>query len=158
MSNEERRGIAWALGAMLGAASFVIPWKLAAGNGETTTNALVLLVAAAGFNTLLAAYRKPTWPRFGRLELAVAALLAALTLLGNLASANAIELISPAMLTVMQRSEVIIVALLAWPIIGERIDRRFWIGTAIATAGLLLLHDPLASGTLHASGMAWALI
>lgn len=157
MSNEQRRGFLWALAATLGIASFVIPWKVAAGLGPTSTNTLVLLVAAAIFNSLLTVAQKRSLPRFSRFDLAVATALAALTLLGNLASANAIAIISPAMLTVTQRSEVILVALLAWPVIGERIERRFWIGAIIAVAGLLILQDPFASGEIRASGMAWAL-
>jgi len=157
MSNEQRRGFLWALAATLGVASFVIPWKIAAGIGEPATNALLLLVSAAAFNSLLSAYQQRRLLRFGRFEIAVAALLAIFTLLGNLASANAIQLISPAMLTVVQRSEVIIVALLAWPIIGERIDRRFWMGAFVAVCGLLILQNPFASEEIRASGMAWAL-
>jgi drug/metabolite transporter (DMT)-like permease len=157
MSNEQRRGFLWALAATLGVASFVIPWKIAAGIGEPATNALLLLVSAAVFNSLLTAYQQRRLPRFGRFDLAVAALLATFTLLGNLASANAIQLISPATLTVVQRSEVIIVALLAWPIIGERIDRRFWMGAFVAVGGLLILYDPFEHEVIRASGMSWAL-
>ncbi len=157
MSHEQRIGFSWALAATLGVASFVIPWKIAAGLGESTTNTLILLAAAAIFNTLLTAARQRSLPRFTRIDLAIATLLAILTLFGNLASATAISTLKPAMLTVMQRSEVIIVALLAWPIIGERVDRRFWFGAAIAAVGLLILNDPFASGAVRASGMAWAL-
>jgi drug/metabolite transporter (DMT)-like permease len=157
MPSEQRRGLIWALGATLGVASFVVPWKVAAGLGEPITNALLLLAFAALFNSILTAYQQRRLPRFTRFDLALSMLLAAFTLLGNLASANAIQLLSPAMLTVMQRSEVIIVALLAWPFIGERIDRRFWMGATIAAVGLLILHNPLESEEVRASGMAWAL-
>ncbi len=157
MSNEQRRGFFWALAATLGIASFVIPWKVAAGLGETTTNTLVLLASAAVFNSLLTAHQQRSFPRFRRFDFGVATGLATLTLLGNLASANAIAIISPAMLTVTQRSEVILVALIAWPVIGERIERRFWIGAVIAVVGLVILQDPFASGEIRASGMAWAL-
>ncbi|MCP4006284.1 MAG: DMT family transporter [bacterium] len=156
MPGEHRRGILWAVASAFGIAAFVIPWKIAASHGSTATNTLVLLVAAAIFNSLLTVYRHKSIPRFSRFDLGVATALGSLTLLGNLASATAIKLISPALLTVVQRSEVIIVALLAWPIIGERIDRRFWAGAAIAICGLLLLNDPLAAADLRTTGIFWA--
>ncbi len=156
MSNHHLLGISWALASAFGIAAFVVPWKIASAHGDSTTNTLVLLLAAAIFNSLLTAYQQRSFPAFRWFDLRVATALAAFTLLGNLASANAIEQLSPALLTVVQRSEVIIIALLAWPIIGERIDRRFWLGAALAACGLLLLQDPLAGGEPRAAGMAWA--
>lgn len=157
MSQENRRGILWALAAAAGIAGFIIPWKMASSYGaNSATNALVLLCAAAVFNSLLLIVRQLAVPRFNRLDLAVAAGLGAFTLLGNLASALSIQLISPALMTVVQRGEVVVIALLAWPILGERIDRKFWLGVAIAAGGLLLLHDPATSGESTAVGIAWA--
>jgi len=121
-------------------------------------NTLLLLTAAAIFTSLLTAYQQRSFPTFRKFDLSIAAALAACTLLGNLASANAIQLISPAMLTVVQRSEVIFVALLAWPFIGERIDRSFWLGAAVAGCGLLLLQGPLSIGEPRAAGIAWAFV
>jgi drug/metabolite transporter (DMT)-like permease len=163
MSHDNRRGILWALVASLGIAGFVIPWKMASSYGATTaTNTLVLLTAAAVFNTLLTVFQRRSLPSFSRLDLTVAAALALFTLFGNLASAAAIQLISPALLTVMQRIEVIVIALFAWPFIGERIDSKFWAGAAIAICGLVVLQDPFggtAAGALESSrttGMLWA--
>lgn len=157
MPNDHRRGILWALASALGIASFVIPWKIASTLGEARMNTLVLLTAAAIFTSILTALQQRSFPAFRAFDLRVATALAACTLLGNLASARAIELISPALLTVVQRGEVIIVALLAWPILGERIDWRFWLGAGVAGGGLFLLQDP--GGTDAAvgreAGMAW---
>ncbi len=119
-------------------------------------NTLLLLFAAAIFTSLLTGYQQRSFPTFRAFDLRVAAALAACTLVGNLASANAIQLLSPALLTVLQRSEVIFVALLAWPIIGERIDRSFWLGAAVAGCGLLLLQGPVSLGEPRATGIAWA--
>jgi drug/metabolite transporter (DMT)-like permease len=55
------------------------------------------------------------------------------------------------------RSEVFIVALMAWPLIGERVERRYWLGAGLAVAGLALMQDPMA-GVLHASGIVWAIL
>ena len=148
--------MSWALASVIGSGGFVIPWKMASMHGSASTNTLILLVSAATFTTLLTIYQQKSLPSFSRFDLRIALALAVCTLLGNLASANAIALLSPALLTVFQRSEVIIVALLAWPIIGERIDRRFWLGAAVALGGLLVIQDPFASNDAGATGMAWA--
>jgi drug/metabolite transporter (DMT)-like permease len=155
MPSDHRRGILWALASALGIAAFVVPWKMASAYGDPRISTLLLLVNAAVFTSLLTVYQQRSFPRFGAFDLRIALALATCTLFGNLASANAITLLSPALLTVVQRSEVIIVALLAWPFIGERIDRRFWLGAAVAGCGLVLLYDPLAGGEIRANGMAW---
>ena len=157
-SDDHRRGILWALGSAFGIAAFVVPWKIASTHGEPRINTLLLLGAAAIFTSLLTAYQQRSFPTFRRFDFGIAAALAACTLLGNLASANAIALISPALLTVVQRGEVIVVALLAWPIIGERIDRSFWLGAAVAGCGLLLLQGPLAVDEPRTAGIAWAVV
>jgi drug/metabolite transporter (DMT)-like permease len=156
MPNDHRRGILWALASAFGIAAFIVPWKIASTHGESRMSTLVLLVAAAIFTSLLTAVQQRSFPAFRWFDVRVAVALAACTLFGNLASAHAIQLMSPALLTVVQRSEVIIVALLAWPIIGERIDWRFWLGSAIAAGGLLLLQDPdTATPDIRATAMAW---
>jgi drug/metabolite transporter (DMT)-like permease len=119
-------------------------------------NTLILLVSAAVFTSFLTAYQQRSFPPIRGFDLRIAAALAVCTLFGNLASANAIQLVSPALLTVVQRSEVLIVALLAWPLIGERIDGSFWLGAAVAAGGLLLLQGPLDYGEPRAAGIVWA--
>ena len=65
--------------------------------------------------------------------------------------------LSPALLTVAQRSEVVLAAVLAWPLLGERVDRRFWLGAAIAAGGLWVQVAPGATLGFAGSGLAWAL-
>ncbi len=158
MQNDHRRGVLWALCAATGASGFVIPWKIANALGDARVNTLILLVSAAVLSTALIAVRERSVPRFNGVTLALAIALAFLTLAGNLASAEAIIELSPALLTVVQRSEVIIVALMAWPLIGERIDRRYVVGAAIAGVGLIVLQDPFASSSVRAGGMRMALL
>lgn len=142
MPQDLRRGVPWALAAAFGIAGFSVPWKLASGYGAPAVNTLILLLTAAVCSTLLTAAQQRSLPRPTRFDLKVALGLAVFTLAGNLASAEAIDHISPALLTVTQRGEVILVALIAWPVIGERIDRRFWLAVAIAAVGLWMLYDP----------------
>ena len=157
MSSDPRRGILWALASASCIAAFAIPWKIASDVGEASTNTLLLLVSAALFTSALTAAQQRAVPSFSGLDLRVAAALAVCTLAGNSASANAIGLISPSLLTVVQRGEVIVVALLAWPILGERVDWRFWLGAFVAGVGLVLLQDPSTAGIEgREAGIAWA--
>ncbi len=157
MPENQRRGLLWAFGASLGIAGFAVPWKLANQGGETAVNTLILLGSAAVFSTLLSSVQNRGLPRFGRFDFLFAAALAIFTLLGNLASGLAIARISPALLTVVQRGEIIVVALLAWPLVGERINRSFWVGALIAACGLWILQGPMEGGSPErTTGVAWA--
>lgn len=163
---QARQGVAWALfGAVMGAA-FVVPWKLASAHGEPRVAVLVMLTSAAVFNSLLALLQRAratpaandaSW----RNTMLLAAAFAVLTLMGNACSAEAISRISAALLTVVQRCEVLLVALLAALLLREPITRPFWAGTLVAGLGLWLLRgdaarasefDPL--GVLYGLGSA----
>jgi drug/metabolite transporter (DMT)-like permease len=142
---DKTKGVAAALSASLSAACFLLPWKAATTYGKPELLVLVLLSSAALFNTLAGALQRR---RAGAVELplaptlAVAAGLAVLTLLGNLASAEAIHRISGPLLAVLQRCEVILVALLGWFVLRERVRMSFWVGAAVAALGLVLFNPP----------------
>ena len=160
MPSDPRRGIAWALAAAVASGFFVIPWKLANEQGEPANSAFALLGFAALFNTVLGLGRRGgnARTRLGRYELAVAGVMAVLSLLGNLASASAIERLSASLTNVLLRADVIVVALMAWAALGERVDRRYWLGAALAGLGLVVLRAPGSAdaidprGTLLAGG------
>ncbi len=164
---DRRQGLLWALSSAIGGAFMVIPWKRANEVGEPAHAALLLLLVAAIANSAFASAQR--WRNgssgggIGRTDLAVAALLATFTLAGNLASARAIQQLSPALLNVLLRADVLFVALLGWPFLGERVEARFWLGAAVAVVGLGVLQGPaplsggqalLGSGTLMAIGAA----
>jgi drug/metabolite transporter (DMT)-like permease len=146
-----RRGLAWAFAGAVGGALFVIPWKLANEAGESAHSVLLLLGVSALTNTIFAIWQRRSSGarglRIARADLGVAALLAGFTLAGNLASARAIQDLSPALLNVLFRAEVILVALFAWLLLGERVERRYWLGAAIAAVGLVVLQGPVAVGS-----------
>jgi drug/metabolite transporter (DMT)-like permease len=50
--------------------------------------------------------------------------------------------ISSALLAVLQRCEVLVVGLLSPLVLGERARPSFWVGTAVAVVGLVLLSSP----------------
>jgi drug/metabolite transporter (DMT)-like permease len=146
----------WALGAAVAIAGWAIPWKLANAEGAASANALLLLLFAAAFNSLYNRVRPVEARGLSGFDWMLAAALAALTLLGNLASAEAIRSLSPALLTVALRGEVILVALMAWPLVGERPDRIFWLGAALAGGGLVMLQAPFELASARSAGFAWA--
>ncbi len=162
---DRRRGLAFAFAAALGSALFVLPWKLANAAGRPEHSVLILLGAAATANSALVVGQRLAVGtlsiRRPGLDLAVAALLATFTLVGNLASARASQDLSPALLNVLLRAEVMLVAMLAWLFLRERVERRFWLGATIAMLGLFFLQEP-ASGTSRAgllgAGTAMALV
>jgi drug/metabolite transporter (DMT)-like permease len=146
----------WGLGAAVGIAGWAIPWKLASAEGAASANALLLLAFAAAFNTLYNRLRPGEGRGITGFDWLLAAALAALTLFGNVASAEAIRGLSPALLTVAQRGEIILVALMAWPLVGERPDRPFWVGAALAGLGLVIVQAPFDLADARAVGFAWA--
>lgn len=145
-----RRGLAWGFAGAVGGALFVIPWKLANEAGESAHSVLLLLGVSAFTTTLFAFWQRRgsgvRGLRITRTDLGVAGLLAGFTLAGNLASARAIQDLSPALLNVLFRAEVILVALFAWLLLRERVERRYWLGAVIAAVGLVVLQGPAVVG------------
>lgn len=142
---DRRRGLAWAFAAALGSAVYVIPWKLANEAGDPAHSVLVLMSAAALANSALAVGHRVAVGGIRlqslSLDFAVASLLAVFTLLGNLASAYAAQDLSPALLNLLMRAEVMLVAVVAWLLLGEHAPRRFWLGATIAMVGLFVLQE-----------------
>ena len=158
-----RRGMAWAFTGSAMAAAFMIPWKYASGHGEPRMAVLVLLTTAAALNTglaLVTARRRggggpgASWAATWGLAVAFAGL----TLLGNRASAESVALISGALLAVVQRCEVILVALMGAFFLREHVRPPFWLGTLVAGAGLWILQRPGPAGAAFAPrGAVWGL-
>lgn len=130
----------------MGGGAFVVPWKLAAENGDTQIMVLVMLVSSALFNSLLLC--RPAAPSLRhtlqgwRLLLGLASCFAVLTLAGNSATAHAISRLSAPMVSVILRSDVLITAALGWLYLGERLRLRFVWGAALAGVGLWIAQSP----------------
>lgn len=132
-------GVAWALAAAVMVAGFVVPWKMAAPHGEASSAVLILLTTAAILNTILLPFTRHAGERVTPEAIRLTAILAVLTLLGNFASAAAIERISAPLLNVMQRFEVLVVALMAWVALRERPHALFWVGAFVAAVGFVYM-------------------
>ena len=140
-------------------AAFVIPWKLANQSGRPEVSVLVMLGVGACLSTAA-----QLWSRRGLMGLLslrvliVAAQLALLTLLGNIAQAHAIVSLSPSVLSVALRSEVLLIAVIAWIWLGERVDAKFWLAAVLSAVGLLFMREPEAAQATGLSGLALALL
>ncbi|MFK7897332.1 MAG: DMT family transporter [Myxococcota bacterium] len=156
-AERHRLGMRWAFASAIGVAFMVIPWKMATHAGEPGVAVLLLLGVAAAANSLLAIGQKLTGRISGasvrRIDLAVAALLAIFTLLGNHASALAAVELSPAVLNVLLRTDILFVALLGALLLGEKVDRPFWVGAAIAALGLVVSQGMPSEVALGESGV-----
>jgi drug/metabolite transporter (DMT)-like permease len=142
------RGVLFGLLGAFFSACFLIPWKLATQHGEAKHATLVLLASAALFNTLAIApmHNDKAPPLAVGPTLRLAAAFAALSLAGNWFSAESVHRVSGALLAVLQRCEVLVVGLLGSLILGERARPSFWIGSAIAGCGLIVLSTRAGGG------------
>lgn len=151
-----------ALLSALCSAAFLIPWKLATQHGDAELAVLCLLVFAAMFNTLLALLDRANW-RLLRGHLAptmkLALLMSTFTLAGNWASSESVHRVSGALLAVLQRCELIVVALLGVALLGERVRPAFWIGAFVAVTGVAVLqgHDTIEPTRFDPIGVVYGL-
>jgi drug/metabolite transporter (DMT)-like permease len=158
LESERSRGVTWALLGALSIGFFSVPWKAANTAGDPAVSSVVLLATAAVCSTVVSLIQPRRIPRLSRFDWIASAALAVLSLGGNWLSAIAIQSLSPSVMTVMQRSEAVIVALIAWPLLGERVDARFWLGLAVAIAGLGVLINPFGDFDPRSTGMMWAVV
>jgi drug/metabolite transporter (DMT)-like permease len=142
------RGVLFGLLGAFFSACFLIPWKLATQHGDAKHATLVLLAAAALFNTLAIVPmhddKAPPIAVGPTLKLSVA--FAALSLAGNWFSSESVHSVSGALLAVLQRCEVLVVGLLSPLLLRERARPSFWVGAAVAVCGLVLLSTRAGAG------------
>ncbi len=146
----------------MGGGAFVIPWKRAAEHGSVSSMVLVMLLTAAVLSSLAmlspALRRPPPEPGSRRLLAGMSAAFAVLTLVGNSASAAAIGVLSAPLVSVLLRTDVILVAALGWVLLGERVTGRFWLGAGLAVVGLWVAQSPGATGAADPIGLLLALL
>lgn len=141
------------------AACFLIAYKLASGLGDPTDATLVMLLSAATFNSLtsIAQDRGRLRPPTDRVSWLLAIGLSLLTLLGNELAVEAVHRISAPLTSVLQQTQVLFVALFGRMVLNDRVSFRFWLGTGVAAAGLVLIQGaPSASFESDRAGMALA--
>lgn len=161
-----RKGTILALGGAFAAAAFLIPYKAAGARAPREVVVMAMLVAAAVLNSMAVlggsvrfggARRRAGPGRSARLVALVSLVLAALTAVGNMASAEALARIDAGLTSVAQQTQVLFVAGAAALFLGERITVRFVVGAAIALAGFAVMRVP-GGGAVHLGGIAWAVL
>jgi drug/metabolite transporter (DMT)-like permease len=140
-------------------AIYLFPYKRAANFAAPDVLAFSLLVAAAILNTALATWQHRQLTRAGRGAWRVAwttsSWLALVTISGNFCAAQAVTRLDPAIASLLLRTEVVFVGILAALLLGERITKALAAGAITAMLGLVIMRWPLALDRAGA-GAAWA--
>lgn len=162
-------GIALSLVAAALGASCLVAYKAAGQGAAPTEVVLAAMLWAAVLNTLVVSGGARFLGRVTRgsrspgpglptgTELALGAFLAACTLVANLAALRSLASLNPALTSVLSKTQVLIVAALAWPLLGERVTVRFALGAVLAVAGFAVMHASDHGGLHIDAGSLWAL-
>lgn len=160
MENSKNRGILLALCSMALSGAFMIPWKMAADFGSASSMVSILTLTAALANTALLLLQKGRsfFTRPSMTELVLGIFFAILTLGGNLASASSVAYLAPAMVSLFMRAEVIFVTLIAWFMLGEKANLKFWYGCIIVGLGLMIMRPPTELSEGWLPGVLFAIL
>ena len=165
------RGLLLTVGGAFFAAVYLLPYKAATRLAPAEQVVLPMLLVAAALSSLPLLLGR-AGPRLlpdetaarrqGRrglgLSLWVAALLGALSALGNESVARALANIAPGITAVVLRTQVVFVALAARVVLGERVSARFWVGASLALGGMAMLRFSGEAPVVTLWGMTWALV
>jgi drug/metabolite transporter (DMT)-like permease len=158
--NNSRKGLWLMVAGSVASAGFLTSFKLAAGTGDLADATLVMLAAAAVLNSLVSSAQEggrvkiPT----DRVSMLLALALSALTLVGNECSVGAVARISAPLASVLQQTQILFVAIAGLFVLHERVTVRFWVGSAVAGIGLVLLElAPGSGGSFDVLGASMAI-
>ncbi len=159
-SRELRLGVALSLGGALSAALYIFPYKLAAELADASVVAFALLAVSLLLSLPLAG-RQAWLPALGspvrqKITWVTAALLSVLTIAGNFCAAQAVARLEPSLASVLLRTELVFIGLLAVWILAEPLSASFAVGAGLALAGLAVMRWPLSLDT-SGVGSLWAL-
>jgi drug/metabolite transporter (DMT)-like permease len=157
--SELRVSLAFSAAGALCSAAYLFPYKRAAAFAAPAVLAFALLVVAALLNTAFSVWqlrRSGTVVTERPLLWSTSALLALLTISGNLCGAQAITRLDPAIASVLLRTEVVFVGGLGALLLHERISWTLALGAGLALAGLCVMRWPLVFDA-GGAGAAWAL-
>ncbi len=147
-----------AAGAAASAAVFLVLYKAAQAHAPRGDVVAAMLLASAGFNSAMALVRERGRLALGRTGRRTVLALAVGTLVGNVAVAESLGRIEPAITSVLMQTQVLFVALLARVALGEPITRRFVVGVAVAFLGVAVMRAPLEGSVgISLPGVLYAL-
>ena len=139
-----RRGDALALVSAVFAALFLLAFREANALAPRAPAVLAMLGWSALFNAAVALFRRlahrGSAPRgSSAVTLRASVLLAVLTILGNVGVAGALEHLDPGLTSTVQQTQIFVVGLGGWLLLGEEVTARFYIGAFFALGGFTLL-------------------
>jgi drug/metabolite transporter (DMT)-like permease len=153
-----QKGALLSLCSALGAAAFIIPFKVAGTLVARDVVVLATLLVAAILNTLTSLRDIRSISVFDRVSVATAASFGVLTAIGNIGTSQALQFLGAGVTTVLQQTQILLVAAGSWVFLSERISVRFVVGTAVVLGGMVMMRVPSdgVSG-LNLPGASWAL-
>jgi len=155
-----RRGDLLALVSALLGACFLLAFRASNAEAPRAAAVLAMLGWSAIFNGALALARargRITRPRPVTLRAAV--VLGVLTILGNVGVAGALQELDPGLTSTVMQTQIFVVGIGGWLLLGEMLTGRFFVGAAFALAGFALLggiHSGVTS--VSAVGLAFAVL
>jgi len=153
-----RRGDLLALGSALLGAFFLLAFRESNAQAPRAAAVLALLGWSSIFNGAVALTQARGQIRRPKPATIRAALvLGVLTIIGNLGVAGALQHVDPGLTATVMQTQIFVVGIGGWLLLGERLTGRFFVGAAFALAGFALLgglHSGVAS--VSAIGLAFA--
>jgi drug/metabolite transporter (DMT)-like permease len=153
-----QKGALLSLASALGAAIFFIPFKVAGTLVARDIVVLATLLVAALLNTLTSLRNLKPAAVFDRLSIVTAITFGVLTAIGNFGTSQALQYLGAGVTSVLQQTQILVVAAGSWVFLNERISARFAVGTAVVLGGLVVMRAPSgATAAINLSGVSWAL-
>lgn len=157
---ERQRGDAFAVASAFFAAVYLLAFRAASAAAPRDAAVFAMLGCATVLNGGLALARVRKRPRRpSRVTVVSVLVLAVLTILGNVGVAGALGHLDPGLTSTLLQTQVFVVGLGGWLLLGEPITGRFVVGACFAIGGfaVLGLHDP-AAAAVDPVGVAFALL
>jgi len=153
-----RRGDLLALASALLGAFFLIAFRESNAAAPRAAAVLAMLGWSALFNGGVAiAQARGRLRRPKGITLRAALVLGVLTIVGNVGVAGALEHLDPGLTATVMQTQIFVVGLGGWLLLGEKLTARFFVGAGFALAGFALLGG-LHSGvpSVSAVGLGFA--
>ncbi|MBO6938335.1 MAG: DMT family transporter [Deltaproteobacteria bacterium] len=153
-----RRGDVLALVSALFAAVFLLAFRASNAEAPRAAAVLAMLGWSAIFNGALALARaRGRVARPSSITIRASIVLGVLTILGNVGVAGALQELDPGLTSTVMQTQIFVVGVGGWLLLGEKLTGRFFVGAGFALAGFALLgglHSGVAA--VSAKGLAFA--
>ena len=152
------RGVVASLSAAFWAAVYLVAFKEAGANAPRALVVLVMLSVATVLNTGAAWLRGSRW-RVDRIAVVTGLVLAACTVVGNVAVAESLAHAEPAVTSIIMQTQIFFVAFGERLALRQRLNARLLLGSSIALAGFVVMHAPWGQRSFaDVAGAAWAVL